>query len=86
MFSSANRKRARFDERGSALVILAGTMIALLGMSGLAIDLAALYATRAEAQRAADAAALAAAQTFMSSGCTSSAGGCVAGGAARVRC
>ncbi len=80
MFSSANRKRARFDERGSALVILAGTMIALLGMSGLAIDLAALYATRAEAQRAADAAALAAAQTFMSSGCTSSAGGCVAGG------
>jgi Putative Flp pilus-assembly TadE/G-like len=80
MFTNSNNRRDRFDERGSALVMLAGLMVALLGMSALAIDLAALYATRAEAQRAADAAALAAAQTFASSGCTSGAGGCVAGG------
>src|SRR5579859_607323 len=67
-------------ERGSTLVIVAGIMIVLLGISALAIDLVSFYAVRAEAQRAADAAALAGAQMFLSSGCTTTSGGCVSGG------
>jgi Flp pilus assembly protein TadG len=49
----------RANDRGSTLVIVAGAMIALLAMSALAIDMVTFYAVRAEAQRAADAAALA---------------------------
>src|SRR5579864_8103953 len=70
----------RVNERGSTLVIVAAVMIVLLGVAALAIDLVSFYAVRAEAQRAADAAALAGAQTFLTSGCTTSAGGCVSGG------
>ena len=43
----------------------------LLGAAGLAIDLAGLYVARSEAQRSADAAALAGAQEFVNSGFTS---------------
>src|SRR5665811_2365875 len=41
-----------------------------LGMAALAIDLAGLYVEKSEAQRAADAGALAGALVFSSSGCT----------------
>jgi hypothetical protein len=45
-------------------------MIFLLGACGLAVDLCGLYVARSEAQRAADAAALAGATVFVTSGCT----------------
>src|SRR5487761_1448328 len=60
-------------ERGVVLWMVAAAMVMLLGMAALAIDLAALYAARDEAQRAADAAALAGAEEFVTSGYTSGA-------------
>jgi hypothetical protein len=53
------------------LFIVAAAMLALVGLMGLAIDLVALYLGKSEAQRAADAAALAGAQEFVLSGFTS---------------
>jgi len=61
----------RNSERGASIFIVAAAMVALLGLAGLAIDLVALYLGRSEAQRASDAAALAGAQTFVTSGFTS---------------
>lgn len=63
-----------------SIYIVAAAMVGLLAISALAIDLVSFYAARAEAQRAADAAALAGANVFLTSGCTSSSGGCVSGG------
>ncbi len=70
----------RHTERGISLFLVAVGMVALLGLLGLGIDLVSLYAARSEAQRAADAAALAGATAFVTSGCTSLSGGCVFGG------
>ncbi len=70
----------RDAQRGATLVMVALSLVILLGISALAIDLVSLYVGRSEAQRAADAAALAGATIFVSSGCTSASGGCVAGG------
>lgn len=61
----------RNPERGISLFIVAAALIVLLGMSALTIDLAALYVARNEAQRAADAAALAGARTFITTSFTS---------------
>ncbi len=72
-----NRSAGR--ERGATLVLVAVSLVVLLSVSALAIDLGMLYVARNEAQRAADAAALAGAYTFITSGCTST-GGCIAGG------
>jgi Flp pilus assembly protein TadG len=58
-------------ERGSTLFIVAASLVALLLLAGLAIDLGWLYVGRTEAQRAADAAALAGAEQFVSSTFTS---------------
>jgi Putative Flp pilus-assembly TadE/G-like len=66
-------------ESGATLYIVAAGMVMLLGASALAIDMVSLYLARAEAQRAADAAALAAARVFVDSGCTAT-GGCAANG------
>lgn len=66
-------------ERGMSLALVAASMVVLLAVAALAIDLGMLYVARNEAQRAADAAALAGAYVFITSGCTSS-GGCYAGG------
>jgi hypothetical protein len=55
-------------------------MVVALGVSALGIDMAQLYVVRGEAQRAADAAALAGAEVFVRQGCTTLSGGCVAGG------
>jgi Flp pilus assembly protein TadG len=66
-------------ERGAMLVLVAVTLVVLLAVAALAIDLGMLYVARNEAQRAADAAALAGAEVFITSGCTST-GGCTAGG------
>ena len=59
--------------RGSVLVLVSAGMVMLLGVAGLAIDLAGLYVARNEAQRSADAAALAGAHEFVTSGFTSGA-------------
>jgi len=63
----ANRK----NERGVTIVLVAFSLLALLGMAALAIDIATLYVAHGEAQRAADAAALAGAKMIASSGYTS---------------
>jgi len=62
------------SERGSVLVIVGFAMVGLLAVSALAIDLANFYMARAQAQRAADAGALAGAKAFVITGCTT--GGC----------
>jgi Flp pilus assembly protein TadG len=53
------------DERGAAAVIVALTMAALVALLALGIDVGALFDARSEAQRAADAAALAGASAFL---------------------
>ncbi|MDT8436553.1 MAG: pilus assembly protein TadG-related protein, partial [Gemmatimonadota bacterium] len=55
----ARWRTARRDERGVALVIAAGSMLALTSVVALAVDVGMLYTARTEAQRAADASALA---------------------------
>jgi hypothetical protein len=55
-------------ERGSTLFFVAASLVALLAISALAIDLGIYYIVRNEAQRAADAAALAGAKKFVESG------------------
>jgi len=52
------------NERGSVLAMLAVSLFALLAFGALAIDLASLRSARSEAQRAADAIALAGAAAF----------------------
>ncbi|MDX1494479.1 MAG: pilus assembly protein TadG-related protein [Longimicrobiales bacterium] len=53
------------DERGSVTVMVAISMTALVALLALGIDLGALFDARSEAQRAADAAALAGASAFL---------------------
>jgi hypothetical protein len=57
---AGNRQR----ERGVSLYLVALGLIVLMGAAGLGVDLATLYVARNEAQRAADAAALAGASKF----------------------
>ena len=52
------------NERGATLALVAVTLTALLGMGALAIDLSMLMKARGDAQRAADAAALAGASAY----------------------
>lgn len=53
------------DERGVSLAIIALTLTTLLSLLAFSLDLGLLYTARAEAQRAADAAALAGASAFL---------------------
>src|SRR6266700_4330941 len=57
-------------ERGVTMVLVALAMIAIIGMAALSIDVITLYLAREEAQRSADAAALAAARVISMSGMT----------------
>lgn len=60
------RIRSRLDDRrGSALVLVVVAMVGLLSLMALALDLGMLRTAHGEAQRAADAAALAGASAFM---------------------
>jgi len=61
---------ARREERGQTLIFVAVALVSLLGMAALAIDVVTLYVAKSEAQRAADAAALAGATAFVSAGAT----------------
>lgn len=56
------------NRRGATLVIVALALAGLLSMLALSIDLGMLYKTRGEAQRAADASALAGASVFLELG------------------
>lgn len=67
---------ARGSERGVTLLFVCIALVALLGVLALAIDLSMLYVGRSEAQRAADAAALAGATAFAQSRCTAPGGDC----------
>jgi len=58
------RRFAR-DERGATLALTAVMLVSLLSVVALAMDLGLLYTARAEAQRAADSAALAGAAEFI---------------------
>lgn len=57
-------RRRLSSERGSVVVVVAVTLMAMLALAALAIDLAELRDTRGQAQRAADAIALAGASAF----------------------
>src|SRR5689334_1362243 len=81
MLSRSRNSYRQASESGSTLYVIAIAMVGLLGVSALAIDMVSFYLGRAEAQRAADAAALSGATVFVNSGCTSGASGCAAGGA-----
>lgn len=64
----------RCNDLGVSIVMIAVGMVFVLGMAGLGVDLASLYVGRSQAQRSADAAALAGAQTLVAQGCTSAGG------------
>lgn len=68
--TDTSRRTRRPGSRGIALVTLAFAVMIFMGVAGLAVDVAYLYAARTEAQRSADAAALAAANDFANSGYT----------------
>jgi hypothetical protein len=61
----------RSGERGVTILIVALAMISMLAMLALAIDVVSLYVAEGDAQRTADAGALAGAKAFVSSGFTS---------------
>jgi Flp pilus assembly protein TadG len=73
MFDQDARSK-RHGDRGVSILMIAVSMIFILGMAGLGIDLASLYVGRSQAQRAADAAALAAANYLADNGCLSGSG------------
>jgi Flp pilus assembly protein TadG len=60
-----SRRSRRYGRRGQSLVLTAIYLVVLMGMAALAIDLGMLFKVRAEAQRAADAAAMAGASAFL---------------------
>jgi len=62
------RHTTRNRQKGMTIFTVAACLLVILAMAALSIDLAALYIARNEAQRAADAAALAGAKKFVSSG------------------
>ncbi len=61
---------------GNTLVMVAASMTVILALAALGVDLISFYAARSEAQRSADAAALAGATFWSRSGCTSGGSGC----------
>jgi hypothetical protein len=66
-------RSSRTSERGVTLLLVAIAMVAILAMAVLSIDVTTLYLAREEAQRSADAAALAAARVISVSGITGTA-------------
>jgi hypothetical protein len=68
--------RRVLKQRGNTLLMVAASMTMMLGLAALGVDLISFYAARSEAQRSADAAALAGATYWSRSGCTSGGSGC----------
>jgi uncharacterized membrane protein len=73
MKTDGHKNCKRHDDRGVSILIIAVSMVFVLGMAGLGIDLASLYVGRSQAQRAADAGAIAAAQ-YLAAKCTAASG------------
>lgn len=67
---SRTLRRPGHGERGVTMILVALAMIAIIAMAALSIDVITLYLAREEAQRSADAAALAAARIISLSGIT----------------
>lgn len=67
---SRRNSEPRSKERGVTMALIAIAMVALISMAALSIDIGTLYQAKAEAQRAADAAALTAARVISISGIT----------------
>ena len=65
------RTRVSGKQRGQTLILVAVSLLSLLGIAALAIDMTTLYVSKAEIQHAADAAALAGAKALVDSGVTS---------------
>jgi len=63
-------KSPRHSERGVTMVLVAVSMVAIIAIAALSIDVITLYLVREEAQRSADAAALAGARVLSLSGVT----------------
>src|SRR5690349_14369686 len=70
---SRRRNATPKSEQGITMVLVALAMIAIIAMAALSIDVVTLYLAREEAQRSADAAALAAARVLSVSGITGTA-------------
>jgi hypothetical protein len=64
-------KRDRRGERGVSFLLVVAGIFSILAMAALAVDVATLYAVKSDAQKAADAAALAGAKMFVASSSTS---------------
>jgi hypothetical protein len=64
------RNPRRTDHRGASLALVAVSLSALIGVGAIAIDLGMLLKARADAQRAAEAGALAGASVFLDVGLT----------------
>jgi Flp pilus assembly protein TadG len=67
---SGNNGKTRSNERGFTMALVTVALVAIIGMAALSIDIGTLYQAKAEAQRAADVAALAAARVISLSGIT----------------
>jgi Flp pilus assembly protein TadG len=65
-----SRSREHSKEQGVTILLVAAAMVAIIGMAVLSIDVVTLYLAKEEAQRSADAAALAAARLLSLSGVT----------------
>lgn len=60
--------RLRHDKRGTAVVLLAASLMALAGAGGIAVDIGSVYLAKRQLQGVADAAALAAVQGSLGDG------------------
>jgi Flp pilus assembly protein TadG len=70
MIRYRGKTKRRNGERGVTMIIVVIAMLSMLAMVALAVDVITLYAARSEAQRAADAAALASAKMLVDAGVT----------------
>jgi hypothetical protein len=64
------RAKPNIRERGQTILLVAVSLVAILGLAALAIDVITLYVARNETQRAVDAGALAGAKTIADAGVT----------------
>ena len=65
-----SQRQWRQAQKGTTLLLALAAIVVAMVMAALAIDISTLYLAHSEAQRAADAAALAAAKAFVASGVT----------------
>lgn len=65
MTHSNTPRQGRSNERGGTLVLVAAATVALFGMAALAVDIGMGYTAKSEAERIADASALAGASAFL---------------------